>query len=149
LGVKNEASGFSTAMVLAGIFCIGTGVLGVLTGKFMKPFFACPFIFSSFALGLVLTLVGFLAIVVITNQVELKNEFCEFEVEFLGNKPVGEIIPEQYNALVNKWMCSPAGEVGDDSVKGCPCPMTAKEAWKDVTEERFNEFGRTKDAILS
>lgn len=108
LGLENEVSGFSTAMVFAGIFCIATGVLGVLTGKLMKPFFACPFIFASFALGLVLTFVGIVALAVITNQEDLREKFCEFKVPDLGDKTVGESIPLQYNQLVDKWMCSPS-----------------------------------------
>lgn len=147
LGIENEVSGFSTAMVFAGVFCIATGVLGVLTGKLMKPFFACPFIFSSFAIGFVLTFVGAAAIVVISNQKMLKENICETKVKELGDKSVGDIIPEQYGSLVDKWMCSPAGE--DNGVKGCPCPESAKGSWKDVTEETYNGFGRTIDAILT
>ena len=46
--------GFAAGTLIGGILAIGTGVLGVLTGKYKKFFFSCPFVSLASILAIVL-----------------------------------------------------------------------------------------------
>lgn len=137
----DATSGFSTAIIACGVFVILTGVLGILTGKCMKPCFTLPFMILSGIIGLILVVVGAISLIVLSDKVELKKTFCDTKSEYLGGKSIGEIFPDQYNALVDSWMCTPQ-EIG--SIKGCPCPASSTEVWTAVEESSYTPHGRTK-----
>jgi len=77
-------------------------------------------------MGLILAIVGLVALLALSNIENSVGLICDTKTEELGNISIGEVLPGQYTQLVDKWMCSPAQSVG---VSGCPCTPDAKKTW--------------------
>jgi len=104
--------GFAIGTVIGGIFCIVTGVLGCLTGKFKKPFFTFPFVVLSCLIAIFLLVAG---AVMAGGEEAIKDLVAEGCSTMYEGETIQQILQGQYNDLVDAAMCS----------SECPCPSTA------------------------
>lgn len=104
LGIPNDKE-VGALIIAGGVFCIIVGVLGGLTVKFKKFYFAVPFVGLAFIIGLLLLIGAALALGPKDKTVELG---CEKLLELTkGSSNPADV----YSDLVDRNMCSDV----------CPC----------------------------
>lgn len=112
-----------------GAIVLLTSVLGCATGKFKKPCFALPFIILTAIMGLILLIVG--AVALSSGEVfqKVKDEACAQD----------STIQNQYKNTVDRYVCS----------QECPCPAgendQIKKLWRSLPQSVLRDNGRKKD----
>lgn len=124
-------SAFGYLAIVAGIFLIGTSVLGCMTGKFKKPCFTLPFIIATGVICLVLFVFGAVALAGRGDLNKIKNEAC---------KTAGaDDLKQQYMDTIDRYTCSTE----------CPCPAgdgdSIKNLWDSYSNDKFRKSNRKKE----
>jgi hypothetical protein len=66
-----DQSGFGVGVLILGAFVVLTGIFGLLTCKYKKPYFTCPFVGCTLVIGLVVLVIGVIIIGVAGNLVDI------------------------------------------------------------------------------
>jgi len=87
-------SRFTDWIAYSSYACVGAGFLGLITAKCKSPFIGVPYFLAAVGAGL---LCLYSAKMAIDFNEDIRDTVCTFK---------GDEINNQYNELVNKWMCT-------------------------------------------
>jgi hypothetical protein len=104
-----DGSGFGLFVLIFGLITIITGVLGILTAKYKKPWFATLFILLTFVMGMALFIAGILA--------AFGGAIYDLVAESACNSNPGY---QYYRELVDRKFCTDQ----------CKCDEAYKDPWE-------------------
>lgn len=122
----------------AGVLCMLTGILGILTAYCRNSgfncFFSFPYMIIAFITGILMLIVAGIASGQAGDQ--MKSEICQAPFE---DGTVETKIRTEYTKLVDKLMCAP---------DICECPQEADivQIWGNIPEEKLRSYGRIASA---
>eukprot|EP00355_Strombidium_rassoulzadegani_P000647 CAMPEP_0168614842 /NCGR_PEP_ID=MMETSP0449_2-20121227/4192_1 /TAXON_ID=1082188 /ORGANISM="Strombidium rassoulzadegani, Strain ras09" /LENGTH=187 /DNA_ID=CAMNT_0008655553 /DNA_START=16 /DNA_END=579 /DNA_ORIENTATION=+ len=127
--------GFAAGTLIGGVFAVIIGVLGVLTGKYKKFFFSCPFV----VLASIFAILLFVAAAIMGGGEgalqDVIDQGCAQKWPNFDDKSTSELIGEQYLNLVDKIMCS----------EGCVCNEDYKNTWYAYSDTELRKNNRTTE----
>jgi hypothetical protein len=122
----------------AGILCMLTGVLGILTSKCRNSgyncFFSFPYMIMAFITGILMLVVAGIASGQAGDQ--MKSEICQAPFE---DGTVETKIRTEYTKLVDKLMCAP-------DICECPAEEGIVTTWASIPETKLRSYGRIATA---
>ena len=69
--------------LVTGLFCIAVGILGYFTGRFKSAMFACPFMFFSLLIGIMMMIVAALSGGNKSATIALMSSLCNTNLQFI------------------------------------------------------------------
>ena len=124
-------STFGYLAIVAGVFLIGTSVLGCMTGKFKKPCFALPYLIATGVLCLILFIFGAVALAGRRNLNKVRDDACK-------TAGAGDL-KQQYKDTIDRYTCS----------SECPCAAgegdSIKNLWYSYNDDKFRKSNRKKE----
>jgi len=126
-----DESGLGMGVLLLGVVSFLVGVLGCLVCKFKKPCFAVPYIILTGIIGLVMLIIGIVALGVAADAVEqVKDKACA----------ESDSLVAKYAEVISDNMCTDT----------CMCysgPSNSnKDLWEGYGDEYLTTFGRSTEA---
>jgi len=117
---------FGVLAILAGLFSVVTGLLGLLAAKFKKCCFTLPFMIFAVIMSIVMLIVTLIALIGQSSDDLVTDIFCmgkdqpPIVVDGESYANLKEFMMQNYGGSVDKYMCTPL----------CPCDQTHKSQFE-------------------
>jgi len=126
---------FGLLAILAGLFSMLTGVLGVLAAKYKKCCFTLPFMIFAVVMCIFMLIVAMIAFIGQGATTQVRDAFCNGgDSLVVGNKFYDGLtgyMLKMYGGTMDRYMCTPQ----------CPCHDGVKELYKSATLAEPSKLG--------